>query len=142
MKTFIYLVLLLSLSLLNISCSTYKETLSKPKTKDIITNAKKQIITAPVIIKNFTKKNGEITSKKDIYIRRSIKDYFIKFCESDITQKQLENHLSKIKEDIKTITLEVEFLKGYWTCYSNTSIATMPQSRMGDYVIIYRIIKN
>ena len=109
------------------------------KTKDESTGNGKYIISAPVIFKQFVKKNGETTDQTEMYIERSIQDYYIKFCESNISREDLENHLSKIDKEIKVATLEVEFLDGYWDiCDGNFQ----QQSRIGQYVIIHRIIKD
>ena len=109
------------------------------KTKDSSTGEEKYIISAPIVFKNFIKKNGVPTDRKEVYIRRSIQDYFIKFCESKVSQQDLENYLSKIDSEIKVATLEVEFLDGAWDiCDDNFD----QQSRMGEYVVIHRLIEN
>ena len=108
------------------------------KAKDTSTGMGKYIISAPVITKDFVKKNGEITLQKEIYIQRSIQDYYIKFCESKISREDLKKHLSNL-EAINVVTLEVEFIDGYWDiCDDNLE----QQSRIGEYVIIHRIIKD
>ena len=118
--------------------SQKKVIMSKNKTKDISSSKGKYIISVPIVIKNFVKKNGETTKHEEIYIRRSIQDYYIKFCESKISREDLENHLSTMDTEIKIATLEVEFLDGYWDiCDGDLE----QQSRMGAYVIIHRIIE-
>ena len=118
--------------------SPKKVNMSMKKTKDISTGKSKYIISAPVVFKRFVKKNGELTKRQDIYIQRSIQDYFIKFCESKISREDLENHLSTMGGEIKTATLEIEFLDGDWdACDDNFE----QQSRVGEYVIIHRIVK-
>lgn len=112
--------------------------MSNNKTRDISSSNGKYIISAPVIIKNFVKKNGEISTHKEMYLQRSIQDYYIKFCESKISKEDLENHLSTINGEIKVVTLEVEFLDGSWDiCDGDVE----QQSRMGAYIIIHRIVK-
>ncbi len=97
-------------------------------------NGEKHIIRTTIVSKSFIKKNNKATGKKELYISVSEKDYFIKFCESDIKRKSLENYLNK---KTKPITLEIEYRKGYWDiCDGNF----MKQSRKGAYVIIHRII--
>ena len=109
------------------------------KKEDISTGDGKYIVTAPVIIKDFIEKNGTNTQKKEIYLERSIQDYFIKFCESKISREELENYISEMNGEIKAITFVIEFRDGYWDiCDGNY----MNESRMGEYVIIHRIIKN
>jgi hypothetical protein len=121
---------------------TNNKTINKTnnKTKDISTDKKTYIISAPIVIKSFVTKRGEATGHKEMYIQRSIQDYYIKFCESNISQEDLENHLASIDNEIKVVTLEVEFLDGEWdTCEPTPE---QQQSRIGEYVIIHRIIKN
>lgn len=97
----------------------------------------KAIITAPVVVKNFIKKNGQPTGIKEFYVRRSVQDYFIKFCESNISKEDLEKHLEKSNDLIKTLTLEVEFEEGSWDiCDGNYE----QQSRIGKYIVIHRVI--
>ena len=108
------------------------------KTKDVATGKKTYIISAPIVMKSFVTKRGEATGHKEMYIQRSIQDYYIKFCESKINQEDLENHLASIDSEIKMATLEVEFRNGEWdTCEPTTE---QQQSRIGEYVIIHRII--
>jgi hypothetical protein len=109
------------------------------KTEDMSSGNGKYILSAPIVIKNFVKKNGEITEHDEVYIQRSIQDYFIKFCESKISRENLEKHLSNIDGEIKSATLEVEFLDGYWDICDGNLIQ---QSRTGKYVIIHRIIND
>lgn len=121
-----------------ISCSSQKEVkMSQNKIADIATGDGKQIITVPIVSKSFVKKNGEVTEYQELYIRRSIKDYYIKFCESNITRKELENKISNFDEFNKVVTVEVQFLNGYRDiCDGNLN----QQSRMGEYVIIHKIL--
>lgn len=121
------------------SClSQKKESMPNNKTKDTASSDGKYIISVPVIRKSFVKKNGESTTQKEFYIRRSIQDYYIKFCESKVRREDLENRLSTIKSEIKIVTLEVEFLDGHWDiCNDNFE----QQSRVGAYVIIHSIVK-
>lgn len=129
-----------TIGLLTFSCASLKDaTSSSMKTKDISSGGERQIISAPVVEKEFVKKNGVTTGHKEFYIQRSIQDYFIKFCESKISRKDLEDYLSTMTREIKTATLEVEFLDGSWDiCDGNMN----QQSRIGEYVIIHRIIEN
>jgi len=137
---FHFLLLVIYLSFVFMSCSTHlKSDMGKKKVKDSQTNQGTSIIKAPVVFKNFVKKNGQVTDKKEAYIRRSIQDYFIKFCESKIELEALERSLAGIEGVIKAVTLEVEFRDGYWDiCDENFN----QQSRRGEYIIIHRIIAN
>lgn len=51
------------------------------------------IISVPIIEKPMVIK-GEVQEMTDLYIERSVQDYFIKFCESKVTRKEVENALS------------------------------------------------
>lgn len=123
------------------SCSVKKENaMTKNKVQDKTTGNNKVIITAPLVEKSFMKKNGVSTGRTEWYIERSVQDYFIKFCESKITREALEKHLKPKKNNlIQTLTLEVEFKEGSWDiCDENYE----QQSRIGNYVIIHRIIEH
>lgn len=114
-----------------------KENMKKNKMADTSTGDHKFILTAPIVSKSFVKKNGAATNHKEYYIQRSIQDYYIKFCESKIKRKVLEDYLANKSGLIKTVTLEVELKNGHWDiCDENF----MQQSRMGEYMIIHRII--
>jgi len=133
------ILLLISLSLIISTCGspnnekTNKMDINKPtKTNN------KQTLTAPIVLKSFVTKNGETTTQKEYYLQASIQDYYIKFCESSISRDELEKHLDTINSLIKAVTLEVEYRKGFWDICDETKDI---QSRTGDYVIIYKIIK-
>ena len=118
------------------SCTSSKESTIKKK-RNISSADGKVIISAPIVSKPFIKKNGEPTDRTELYIRRSIQDYFIKFCESEVTREALEDHLSGINGLIKAVSLEVEFREGEWdVCDENLA----QQSRIGEYVVIHRIV--
>lgn len=133
-------LLLIVVSLFTSSCNGQKkESKTKNKTEDVVTDTGKHILSAPIVHKSFILKNGVASDYTEMYIQRSSQDYFIKFCESKISRKELEKELSKIDGDIKTATLEVEFQDGSWdVCDENF----MQQSRVGAYVTIHRIINN
>lgn len=120
-----------------LSCSSQKDMdKSKNKMKNITTEKGTSIVTAPIVTKKFIKKNGEPSDFAEYYLQRSVDDFFIKFCESQITLAQLKEALDKIESPIKTLTLEVEFKTGSWDICDDIEA----QSRIGDYVIIHRII--
>lgn len=98
----------------------------------------KFIITAPLVLKSFVKKNSQPTDLKEWYIQRSIQDYFIKFCESPVNRQELEDYLSKTGNPLNVATLEVEFRKGNWDICDDNELM---QSRVGEYVIIHRIVQ-
>jgi len=124
--------------LLACSCLTHEKTNTvKDTAKDKSPGNGKIIISTPVVVKKSGPKDGDVTDHYDIYIQRSMRDYFIKFCESKLSREDLENHLAGIDSKIKVLTLEVEFLKGYWdVCDDNFDVP----SRKGEYVIIHRVI--
>ena len=96
------------------------------------------IISAPIVQKDFFKKNNVKTEHLEYYVERSIQDYFIKFCESGITAKELQEHLDVIGSEIKILTMEVEIREGNWDiCHDNTN----QQSRIGEYIVIHRVIE-
>jgi hypothetical protein len=133
--------LLLILLVLGASaCSILKNTtMKKNKVEDSSTGENKFILTAPIVSKSLFKKNGVPTGGKEWYLQRSIQDYYIKFCESNIQREELEQHLAKQTGLIQTLTLEVELREGHWDiCDDNF----MQQSRIGEYMIIHRIIDN
>ncbi len=100
-------------------------------------NGNTQVVSAPVVEKAFVRKNGAPTDQVELYLQRSIQDYFIKFCESAVSREALEAHLQTIDSPIKSVTLEVEFKEGSWDiCDENFE----QQSRIGEYVIIHRIV--
>jgi len=98
---------------------------------------KKFILTAPIVQKEFKNKIGKHTKQKEYYLQASIQDYYIKFCESSISHKDLENHLSSLTGLIKAVTLEIEYRDGFWDICNEKM---EQQSRSGKYVIIHRII--
>lgn len=111
--------------------------MKKKKQADPSTGPNTYIVTASVVLKSFIKKNGQATDKQEYYLRRSIQDYFIKFCESQVSREDLDLHLSQLDGFIKTAKLEVEFRDGAWDICEEEE---MLQSRMGAYVIIHRIL--
>lgn len=137
------LFLFIGISLFTMSCTGQKQTTMNNKTKDVSTGDGKYVILAPIVIKEVITQNGE---SNEIYIRRSMGDYFIKFCESKVSRDELEHHLSYEYEEMKAIslindsvTLEVEFRDGYWDiCDENLT----QDSRTGKYVIVHRILKD
>lgn len=108
------------------------------KTNTVKSPDKGDVISAPIVKKAFVKKNGEVTDYEEYYIQRSIKDYFIKFCESNVTREEFEQRLNASDALIQTLKMKVEFISdGAWDqCDEEYEV----QSRMGDYVIILEII--
>ena len=107
-----------------------------PKTLDQKSNDGYSVITAEVVKKKYQDKKGSDTEIEEWYVRRSAADYFIKFCESDVTPQEIEEALVKEEGLIKTLTLKVKILKGDWDVCEPESIA---QSRIGLYMVIKEI---
>ena len=111
----------------------------KLKTEDISTGENKFIVTAPIVKKRFENKIGIFSDFEELYLQRSIQDYFIKFCESKVNRIELENYLNTHGGILNMLTLEVEFRDGDWdACAGDQN----KQSRTGMYVIIHNIISS
>jgi hypothetical protein len=96
-----------------------------------------KVISAPIVEKPFYNKVGEKTEITEFYIQQSIQDYFIKFCESKVTKKQLESALYKIESPIKTLTVKIEIREGEWDRCEDYPV----QSRIGKYVVLLDIVE-
>ena len=132
-------VYILALGFMMCACgSTQEATPVKNKTADVPTEDGKYIISAPIVSKNFVQKNGKVSEFSEYYVQRSVQDYFIKLCEGNVTVAELEKHLNKQKGDIKSLTLEIEIKDGLWDSCDHEE---MVQSRMGPYIVIYRIVE-
>lgn len=127
--------------LLTLLITTSMFSCNKKITTDGANNLKtsnSQTISCPIIEKPFVKKNGVPTGYSEYYLQRSIQDYFVKFCESSVTKKELEEALIKQQGLIKTLKLEIEIKSGEWDiCKDDPSEM---QSRIGEYAVIYKII--
>jgi hypothetical protein len=132
-------ILLVALSMVLGSCVLQKDlNMEKNKKPDPVTERGTQIISAPIVSQNFVDKRGRKTDRREMYVQRSIQNYFIKFCESKVSQEELEQYLAEKGDLMKVATLEVEFRDGAWDiCDENAQM----QSRMGEYIIIHRIVK-
>lgn len=138
MKTYIYLTAVL---LLFASCKktvVTESTMGKiPKRADQKSGDNRVIISAEIVEKTFVNKAGKVTDKKEFYIRRSIQDYFIKFCESVVSRDELRTAWEKESGFIKTLRMEVEFRKGKWDDCGEEEVEL--QSRLGEYAVLHRI---
>ena len=133
-------ILLMSICALLSSCNVSKEKQSDSainKESDKKAEDGYAIISAELVKKNFVNKAGETSDIAEWYVRRSAGDYFIKFCESNVTPQEIEEALAKEEGLIKTLTLKVDFLEGEWDICEPSSIA---QSRVGAYVAIKAIM--
>jgi len=132
-------ILLISLSFILSFCGTPKneKTNTMHNNNSSETN-NKQTLTAPIVLKSFVNKIGQTGTQKEYYLQASIQDYYIKFCESNISRDELEKHLNTINGLIKAVTLEVEYRDGLWDICNEKEPM---QSRTGEYVVIHKIIK-
>lgn len=85
-----------------------------------------------VVEKGYFGKNGKPSGRKELYLRCSIQDYFIKFCESAVSKEDVLPFLNQ------AITVEMTVKKGDWDSGPNDLYAI--QSRVGTYAVIHRII--
>tara|TARA_R110000737_G_scaffold347664_1_gene379674 strand:- start:21754 stop:22032 length:279 start_codon:yes stop_codon:yes gene_type:complete len=86
MKKFIHLLPFLFLSLL-LSCASNKNIVddNNPKEDEKNTIGKSYLISARIVEKQRII-NSEIQTKTDYFLERSVQDYFIKFCESNVSR--------------------------------------------------------
>lgn len=108
------------------------------KTSDALSNDGRVVISAPLVLKPFRKKNDSLSELEEWYLQRSIQDYYIKFCESEVSRSELETYLKQEKDPLNTAKLEVEFREGEWDRCDETEV----QSRVGAYVVIYQILSS
>jgi len=85
-----------------------------------------------LIEKEFENKIGKPGGFKELYLRCSVQDYFIKICESKVTAEQLKKYLNN------GIKVEMEIKNGSWDICEYT--LEPQQSRIGAYVVITKII--
>lgn len=85
--------------------------------------------------------SGTVTKKGDrYYLSRSVQDYYINFCESNISLKQFTSYLEKLTGFIKSVTLEVEYrpINRENQCQNEADDFNLS----GKYIIIHKIITN
>ena len=86
-----------------------------------------------VVEKAFVNKVGKTTEFKELYLRCSIQDYYIKFCESKVSLKKMKKYIDK------GLTVTYEVKEGEWDiCEGEPEI----QSRIGAYAIVLKINKS
>ena len=128
---YLFSILLLGLLFFN-SCAVKNNTLNK--FENITENG--QVKTGQIVSKAFVNKGGVVTESEDLYLRLSLQDYFIKFCESEVNIEEIKPYIQK-ENEIKNVTLEIQILEGEW---DNCNVPGYFQSRTGSYVVIKRII--
>ncbi|NOQ75526.1 MAG: hypothetical protein GQ574_26185 [Crocinitomix sp.] len=89
------------------------------------------IISGHIVEKDFVKKNGQSSGLTELYFRASVQDYFIKFCESKITKKDLEPFIDKI------VTVHAEIRDGNWDICEDDPQEM--QSRIGAYLVVLEL---
>lgn len=128
-------VLVLMMIVLFSSCANEKEitTDNSSSNKREMGASKDGSVSCQLIEKNFVGKNGVDTDVKELYLRCSVQDYFIKLCESNVSRADLEAYLDK------GITVIMEIKEGEWDhCGEEYEI----QSRTGTYCVITSIVTN
>ena len=88
-------------------------------------------MTGHIVEKPFVNKVNQPTGVMELYFRASIQDYFIKFCESELTREELEPFIDK------AVTVNADVVDGEW---DNCDGIDMQQSRMGRYMIIKKLL--
>lgn len=127
MKNLIYILIITLIS----SCNNSEDIVSNQSKGLSMADAKPNIYNCQLIEKEFVNKGGKMPGFKELYLRCSVQDYFIKFCESNVTKKDLEPYINK------GISVEVEVKDGMWD-HCSENLAEV-QSRMGPYIIIKKI---
>ena len=114
------------IALVAFSCGTSEEMTNtrekKPQDSD------KFIVSGLIVEKDFIKKNGESAGFTELYFRASVQDYFIKFCESNVTRKDLEPFIDQ------GVTVHAEIIDGNWDICPGDPQEM--QSRIGNYMIV------
>jgi hypothetical protein len=83
-----------------------------------------------VVEKTFGNKGGKPSDFKELYLRCSIQDYYIKFCESKVSLKKMQKYIDK------GLTVTYEIKEGEWDiCEGDPEM----QSRIGIYAIVIKI---
>ncbi len=93
------------------------------------------IISGEIVEKALTNSLDIDKNQKEFYIRCSVQDYFIKFCESDISKEQLLKYFDPNKL-INPITVKGKIVHGLLDTCPNKAYT---KSRIGYYVVIYSI---
>ena len=98
-------------------------------------NNSSNLDTATVIFvkKTSFNKAGESNSYYEWYGRLSMKDYYIKFCESTIDRPTFEKKLED-NELIKSARITYQIVEGNWDKCDDIEV----QSRVGEYMILLK----
>jgi hypothetical protein len=126
-KHFILVGLLIVISACGVSENSTMEKHNKEPLSD-----SKNILGGILVGHPFTSKNSETSEIMELYLRCSVQDYFIKFCESSVTPDQLKPFLNK------SVTLEIEMKDGEWDNCLKEDLHV--QSRTGKYLAVKGIV--
>ncbi len=96
----------------------------------------KTILYAEIVQHEFTTKGARGTGIMEYYLRCSVQDYFIKFCESAVTETEIATYFNA-ERMMNPITIEAEIRDGSWDMCDDVQV----QSRTGEYVVIKAIVK-
>jgi len=124
-----------------LSCTT----MQKPNTENSKINKTpsatedgKMVVSGQIVSKEMIRKNNKPGGFGELYYRLSVQDYFIKFCESAVSKKELELFVNTDSSFV-SVTLEVEIREGNWDICKDDPIEM--QSRIGKYIVVHRIVK-
>lgn len=120
-----------------VACGTTKSTATN-KTMDQRLENGHLVISAQIVEISMVMKNAKVSSSSDYYVRRSVQDYFIKFCDGYVSKKELEYEMTMKDGISEPLQLEVEIKEGLWDSCDPEEIV---QSRTGKYIVIHRIIR-
>jgi len=126
-KHFILVGLLIVISACGVSENSTMEKHNKEPLSD-----SKNILDGILVEHPFSSKNGETSEIMELYLRCSVQDYFIKFCESAVTPYQLRPFLNK------SVALEIEMKDGEWDNCLTEDVHV--QSRIGKYLAVKGIV--
>jgi len=96
----------------------------------------KTILYAEIVVHQFIDKRGNLTEISEYYLRCSIQDYFIKFCECEVPRNEILKYY-QVNRFSNPITVEAEIRSGVWDICDDSEA----QSRTGKYVVIKSIVK-
>jgi len=114
------LIILLASSIVSISQT------KTPNKVNVITTG------CEVVEKASVNKGGKISEYKEMYLRCSVQDYYIKFCESKVSLKKMKKYLDQ------GVTVTYEVREGEWDiCKGDPEM----QSRIGTYAIVLKVKK-
>lgn len=137
MKSVNSFIRLVALVALLVSCGTSNNA-AKNKTMDKRLDNGHLVISAQIVEVSMKMKNSKISSHTDYYVRRSVQDYFIKFCDGFVSKRELEYEMTMKDGVSEPLELEVEIKDGLWDSCDPDEIV---QSRTGKYIVIHRIIR-